>query len=138
AHDNEVAGSSSTTVRHTARRTARTARPRLPAEWVGRRSGRCIRPSGAARPTITSEYDRSRAASTRTVDRMTSSEDLARPFAALHRVGEPLLLANAWDVGSAVAVVQSGAAAVATTSAGVAWSLGVPDAADLGADRVAE
>ncbi|MEV0202991.1 hypothetical protein [Nonomuraea sp. NPDC050691] len=31
----------------------------------------------------------------------------------------------------------AGARAVATTSAGVAWSLGVPDAADLGADRAA-
>jgi 2-methylisocitrate lyase-like PEP mutase family enzyme len=69
---------------------------------------------------------------------MTSSEDLARRFASLHRAGDPLLLANVWDAGSAVAVAQAGAAAVATTSAGVAWSLGVPDAADLGADRVAE
>src|SRR3954449_11602175 len=62
----------------------------------------------------------------------------AQAFAQLHRRGAPLLLANAWDVGSAVAIAQAGAAAVATTSAGVAWSLGVPDAADLGADRVAE
>jgi 2-methylisocitrate lyase-like PEP mutase family enzyme len=46
-------------------------------------------------------------------------------------------LANAWDVGSAIAIVRAGAKAVATTSAGVAWSLGVPDAADLGPDRVA-
>lgn len=61
----------------------------------------------------------------------------AEAFAALHRPGDPLLLPNAWDVGSAVAIVQAGAKAVATTSAGVAWSLGVPDGADLGPDRAA-
>jgi 2-methylisocitrate lyase-like PEP mutase family enzyme len=61
----------------------------------------------------------------------------AETFAALHRPGEPLLLPNAWDVGSAVAIVHAGAKAIATTSAGVAWSLGVPDAADLGPDRAA-
>jgi len=58
-------------------------------------------------------------------------------FADLHRVGEPLLLANAWDVASAVAIAAARARAIATTSAGVAWSLGVPDAAGLGAERTA-
>jgi len=61
----------------------------------------------------------------------------ARLFASLHRPGDPLLLANAWDVASAVAIASAGAKAIATTSAGVAWSLGVPDGADLGADRAA-
>jgi len=61
----------------------------------------------------------------------------AEIFAGLHKSGDPLLLANAWDVASAVAIVTAGAKAIATTSAGVAWSLGVPDAADLGADRAA-
>jgi 2-methylisocitrate lyase-like PEP mutase family enzyme len=55
----------------------------------------------------------------------------------LHRPGDPLLLPNAWDVASAVMIARAGAKAIATTSAGVAWSLGVPDAADLGADRAA-
>jgi 2-methylisocitrate lyase-like PEP mutase family enzyme len=58
-------------------------------------------------------------------------------FAGLHRRGDPLLLANAWDVASAVAIASAGAQAIATTSAGVAWSLGVPDGADFGADRAA-
>ncbi|WP_327085555.1 isocitrate lyase/phosphoenolpyruvate mutase family protein [Nonomuraea sp. NBC_01738] len=58
-------------------------------------------------------------------------------FAELHRTGDPLLLPNAWDVGSAVAIAAAGAKAIATTSAGVAWSLGVPDGADLGAERQA-
>ncbi|MEU4226735.1 isocitrate lyase/phosphoenolpyruvate mutase family protein [Nonomuraea sp. NPDC026600] len=61
----------------------------------------------------------------------------AEIFAGLHRSGDPLLLANAWDAASARTVVHAGAKAVATTSAGVAWSLGVPDAADLGVDRAA-
>lgn len=61
----------------------------------------------------------------------------AEAFAALHRPGDPLLLPNAWDVGSAVAIFRAGAKAIATTSAGVAWSLGVPDGADLGPERAA-
>ncbi|NUW33118.1 isocitrate lyase/phosphoenolpyruvate mutase family protein [Nonomuraea sp. SMC257] len=62
---------------------------------------------------------------------------LAAEFARLHRRGDPLLLPNAWDVASAALIARAGARAVATTSAGVAWSLGVPDAADLGAARAA-
>ncbi len=58
-------------------------------------------------------------------------------FAALHKPGDPLLLPNAWDVASAITIVRAGAKAIATTSAGVAWSLGVPDHADLGAARAA-
>lgn len=65
---------------------------------------------------------------------MTSPAEL---FADLHQPGTPLLLPNAWDVASAATVVRAGARAVATTSAGVAWSLGVPDGADLGAERAA-
>ena len=60
-----------------------------------------------------------------------------RAFASLHKPGEPLLLPNAWDVASAVAVAGAGAKAIATTSAGVAWSLGVPDSAGLDAERAA-
>ena len=48
-----------------------------------------------------------------------------------------MLLPNAWDVASAVAIADAGAKAIATTSAGVAWSLGVPDGAGLGATRAA-
>ncbi|MFJ1759105.1 isocitrate lyase/phosphoenolpyruvate mutase family protein [Amycolatopsis sp. NPDC088138] len=61
----------------------------------------------------------------------------AKTFAASHRRGDPLLLPNAWDVASAVAIAGAGATAIATTSAGVAWSLGVPDGAGLGAERAA-
>lgn len=61
----------------------------------------------------------------------------AEVFAGLHKRGEPLLLANAWDVASAVAIEVAGAKAIGTTSGGVAWSLGVPDGADLGMERAA-
>ncbi len=55
-------------------------------------------------------------------------------FRALHHHGPPLKLANAWDVASAAVVASTGAPAVATTSAGVAWSLGTPDGNLLGRD----
>src|SRR6185312_1192451 len=46
---------------------------------------------------------------------------------SLHRPGDPLLLPNAWDVGTARAVVAAGFPVVATTSAGVAGTLGYED-----------
>jgi len=48
-------------------------------------------------------------------------------FRALHAPGRLLILPNAWDAGSARLVVACGAEAVATTSAGLAWSRGFPD-----------
>jgi 2-methylisocitrate lyase-like PEP mutase family enzyme len=45
----------------------------------------------------------------------------------LHRPGEPLVLANAWDAVTACAVEAAGFPAVATTSAGVAHALGFED-----------
>jgi 2-methylisocitrate lyase-like PEP mutase family enzyme len=53
--------------------------------------------------------------------------DTARLFLAMHHGQEPLILPNAWDVSSALAVERAGAAAIATTSSGVAASLGFPD-----------
>jgi 2-methylisocitrate lyase-like PEP mutase family enzyme len=55
-------------------------------------------------------------------------------FRSLHVPGDPLLLVNAWDAASARIVEAAGAAAVATTSAGVAWSLGSPDGGGLDRD----
>ncbi|MGW7445029.1 isocitrate lyase/PEP mutase family protein [Kitasatospora sp. NPDC054795] len=48
-------------------------------------------------------------------------------FRSLHTPARPLALANAWDVASARVIEAAGATAIATTSAGVAWSLGAPD-----------
>ncbi|GIF97917.1 isocitrate lyase/PEP mutase family protein [Catellatospora citrea] len=59
-------------------------------------------------------------------------------FRALHQPGTPLLLANAWDVASARLAEQAGSAAVATTSAGVAWSLGAADGDVLDRDRAVD
>ncbi|NWF24955.1 isocitrate lyase/phosphoenolpyruvate mutase family protein [Streptomyces sp. PKU-EA00015] len=58
---------------------------------------------------------------------MTNLRDLARRFHALHTPGRPLLLPNAWDTASARIIEDAGAAAIATTSAGVAWDLGTAD-----------
>jgi 2-methylisocitrate lyase-like PEP mutase family enzyme len=46
---------------------------------------------------------------------------------SLHRRGDPLLLPNAWDVATARAVVAAGFPVVATTSGGVAATLGYED-----------
>jgi 2-methylisocitrate lyase-like PEP mutase family enzyme len=67
----------------------------------------------------------------------TEQAQRARAFADLHQAGEPLLLPNAWDVAQAGAITGAGGESLATTSAGVAWSLGVPDGAGLGAKRAA-
>lgn len=53
-------------------------------------------------------------------------DDLAGRFHLLHRAGL-LLLANAWDAASARVIESLGAKAIATTSAGVAWSHGYAD-----------
>lgn len=59
-----------------------------------------------------------------------NQQDKARAFRSLH-TGPILVLPNAWDVASARLIEQAGAAAIATTSAGVSWSLGVPDGQHL-------
>ncbi|MBA2718400.1 MAG: isocitrate lyase/phosphoenolpyruvate mutase family protein [Chloroflexi bacterium] len=51
----------------------------------------------------------------------------ADAFRALHVRGRPILIANAWDAGSARLFETCGAAAIATTSAGLAWARGYPD-----------
>lgn len=58
---------------------------------------------------------------------MTSSSTQAALFRSLHHASHPLALSNVWDVASAVLTQHAGARAVATTSAGIAWSLGLPD-----------
>ena len=48
-------------------------------------------------------------------------------FAALHVPGDPLIIYNCWDPGSAVAIAKAGAKAIATGSHGAAKSLGFED-----------
>lgn len=52
-------------------------------------------------------------------------------FAALHVPGDPLILFNIWDPGSAKAVAAAGARAIATGSASVAAANGFTDAEGL-------
>ena len=54
--------------------------------------------------------------------------DKARQFAALHVRGAPLVLYNAWDAGSAKAIAEAGARAIATGS----WSLAAAQGYDDG------
>jgi 2-methylisocitrate lyase-like PEP mutase family enzyme len=53
--------------------------------------------------------------------------DRAQTFRALHDRKHALLLPNAWDAGSAALFASAGFPAIATTSGGVAWSLGYAD-----------
>lgn len=55
----------------------------------------------------------------------------------LHQEGT-LILANAWDAGSAAMIAGAGADAIATTSAGVSWALGRPDGQHLTRDEMTE
>src|SRR5580704_13832749 len=57
-------------------------------------------------------------------------------FRRLHSNTSPLRLPNAWDAGSARLFEHLGAAAIATTSAGLAWALGYPDGRRLPMNEV--
>ncbi|MCX4596012.1 isocitrate lyase/phosphoenolpyruvate mutase family protein [Streptomyces sp. NBC_01549] len=63
------------------------------------------------------------------------THEAALAFRALHTPGRPLIVPNAWDTASALLVEEAGAAAVATTSAGLAWDLGTADGDRLDRDR---
>src|SRR4051795_9123203 len=53
----------------------------------------------------------------------------AKEFLALHRPGQPLLIPNPWDAGSARVLEALGFEALATTSSGFAFTLGRLDGA---------
>jgi 2-methylisocitrate lyase-like PEP mutase family enzyme len=57
-------------------------------------------------------------------------------FAALHVSGDPVILFNVWDAGSAVVAERAGARAIATGSASVATAHGFDDAESLPLDLV--
>lgn len=59
-------------------------------------------------------------------------------FAALHVPGDPVVLFNIWDAGSAKAVARAGAKAIATGSHPVADSLGLEDGQNVPLDLVLE
>lgn len=68
-----------------------------------------------------------------TVDRTAAAATLL----ALHQ-GPGFVLPNAWDAGSARLLEQVGFPAIATTSAGIAWSLGIPDGGAIDRDTMLE
>jgi 2-methylisocitrate lyase-like PEP mutase family enzyme len=59
-------------------------------------------------------------------------------FAKLHVGGDPLVLLNAWDAGSAEAIAKSGAKAIATSSASVAMANGFSDGQDVSVELAIE
>jgi 2-methylisocitrate lyase-like PEP mutase family enzyme len=62
-----------------------------------------------------------------TASQITEPQSRCDLLRSLHRPGDPLLLPNAWDVATARAVVAAGFPVVATTSGGVAATLGYED-----------
>src|SRR5260370_32599405 len=57
-------------------------------------------------------------------------------FRKLHEGPALLMLPNAWDAGTARLIENLGAKAIATTSAGLAWSRGYPDGNALPDDQL--
>lgn len=64
-----------------------------------------------------------------------TQRDKAAAFLALHRAGDPLLIPNPWDAGSARLLAWLGFRALATTSSGAAAARGRDDG-DLAMDEV--
>jgi 2-methylisocitrate lyase-like PEP mutase family enzyme len=60
----------------------------------------------------------------------------ARDFAALHVRGNPIIIYNAWDVGSAKAIAAAGAKAIGTGSWSVAAAYGFDDGEKIPLDLV--
>src|ERR1700733_801889 len=63
-------------------------------------------------------------------------KERAKAFLALHSAANPLILPNVWDVASARIVEEAGYPALATTSAGVAFSLGYADGEKIHPDHM--
>lgn len=63
------------------------------------------------------------------------AEDIGARFRALHRPGDPFILANAWDAGSAKMLKALGAQAIGTSSAAHAFTLGRPDGGHVTRDE---
>jgi 2-methylisocitrate lyase-like PEP mutase family enzyme len=62
----------------------------------------------------------------------------AADFLALHRRPETFVLPNVWDAGSAKVMAQAGFPALGTTSAGIAFSAGLPDDGSIGREAMLE
>ena len=60
----------------------------------------------------------------------------AKIFSNMHKERKMFVLPNAWDAGSAVVFERAGFAAVATSSAGIAYALGCPDGETITFDEL--
>jgi 2-methylisocitrate lyase-like PEP mutase family enzyme len=73
---------------------------------------------------------------------VTSQIEKAAHFARSHSDAGILVLPNAWDAGSAIMMAEAGFRALATTSAGIAFTMGLPDGQHVSReamlDRVAQ
>ncbi|MDH3668884.1 MAG: isocitrate lyase/phosphoenolpyruvate mutase family protein [Paracoccaceae bacterium] len=67
---------------------------------------------------------------------MTSRAAKAEAFRALHVPGSPFVIPNPWDRGSARMLAGLGAKALATTSSGYAFTLGLPDGGHVSRDAM--
>lgn len=68
---------------------------------------------------------------------MTETQQLrASRFREMHRGPQALLLPNVWDVASARVVEEAGFPAIATTSAGIAFSVGYPDGQKISREQM--
>ncbi|PWW00051.1 2-methylisocitrate lyase-like PEP mutase family enzyme [Hoeflea marina] len=65
-----------------------------------------------------------------------NQNEKARLFSSLHRKGDPVILYNVWDAGSAGAVVAAGARSLATGSAPVASANGFADGQQIPMQRL--
>ena len=61
--------------------------------------------------------------------------DIGAKFRALHRRGDPFVLMNAWDAGTARVMAALGAQAIGTSSAAHAFTLGLPDMGHVTRDQ---
>ena len=62
----------------------------------------------------------------------------AADFLALHSQPGAFVLPNVWDAGSAKVMARAGFPALGTTSAGIAFSAGLPDDGSIGRERMVE
>ncbi|MEO8005575.1 MAG: isocitrate lyase/phosphoenolpyruvate mutase family protein [Betaproteobacteria bacterium] len=69
---------------------------------------------------------------------MGTQNEKGRQFAKRHVEPGIVVLPNAWDAGSAVMMVEAGFTAIATTSAGIAFAMGLPDGQRVSRDRMLE
>ncbi|MGB0507253.1 MAG: isocitrate lyase/PEP mutase family protein [Pikeienuella sp.] len=66
---------------------------------------------------------------------MATVEEKRTEFRALHVPGDPLVMPNPWDLGSARLFDAMGAKAMATTSSGHAFTIGLPDMGHVTAEQ---